>query len=233
MYINDRNTAEDAGAYETGEEIKIPADAGQEEKHAGDPVNEEFEKLIKGRFAGEFARRTQRIIDKRFKETKALESENARCAEFMKKLSEAVGTDAGDIDALLEAVESAVKNGRPAPSPDREQMEREAKAVYPDFDLTEAMKDGGFQRYAGIGLSFADAYTLSHIEEIKNAAARQGALEAVRSIGTMRSRQPEMSREFRTEIKKSAADLSPREIRSYAERAANGERIAFSELGLK
>ena len=232
MYINDHDPTDKAGAYETGETASVPADAGQEENNAKNTAGDEFEQLIKGKFAGEFARRTQKIIDKRFKETKALESENARYSEFMKKLSEAVGADAGDSDALLEAALNAVRNSRAAP-PDREKAEREAKAVYPDFDLSEAMKNGEFQKYVDIGLSFADAYTLSHIEEIKNAAARQGAVEAVRSIGTMRSRQPEMSREFRTEIKKSAADLSPREIRSYAERAANGERIAFSELGLK
>ena len=230
MDFIDRNSPEEAGAYVTGEAENIPADAGQEENDAKDTVGDEFEKLIKGRFAGEFARRTQRIIDKRFKETKALESENARYSSLFKKLSEAVGAD-GDDAALLEAVQSAVK--RTAAPRESGEMEREARQMYPDFDLAEAMQDDAFQRYAGMGLTYAEAYTLSHIEEIKTAAARQGAVEAVRSIGTMRSRQPEAPSGFRTSMKKSAADLTSGEIRSYAERAANGERIAFSELGLK
>lgn len=232
MEKNDRISVQSDGAYETGEKSIPSADAGQEETSETLSASDEFEQLIRGKYAGEFARRTQRIIDKRFKETKALEAENARFKEFMGKLTEAVGHEIRDPDELFEAARAII--GKKALSGEEiAGMVSEARSRYPGFDLPEAQKNGDFQRYAALGLSYADAYTLSHIEEIKKEAAKEGALEAVRSIGTMRTRPPETSGEIRTVLKKSASELSPREIRSYAERAAGGERISFDELGLK
>ena len=79
----------------TGEEAKTP----QKTK------TQAFEELIKGEYKEEFSKRTQGIIDERFKKMKGMESELATHNEIIKRLSEKYGTDAKDTKALLKAID--------------------------------------------------------------------------------------------------------------------------------
>lgn len=75
-------------------------------KSANNPETLEarFEDMIKGEFKDVFAKRTQGIIDERFKKTKGLEEKLKSMDPILSILSEKYGTDANDINALTKAI---------------------------------------------------------------------------------------------------------------------------------
>lgn len=80
----------------TGEEAKTPTKTKAQA----------FEDLIKGEYKDEFAKRTQGIIDERFKKTKGIESELSEFKAIGQRLSEKYGVDANDKKALLAAIDN-------------------------------------------------------------------------------------------------------------------------------
>lgn len=83
-------------------------DAGAEpEKAEAEPrdKNAEWRKLIEGEYKDEFQKQTQGIINKRFREMKGLQEENARLAQLAEKLGDRYGVDPRDLKALSEAVD--------------------------------------------------------------------------------------------------------------------------------
>lgn len=64
-----------------------------------------FEDMIKGEFKDVFAKRTQSIIDERFKKTKGLEEKLKSMDPILGVLAEKYGTDANDIEALKKAID--------------------------------------------------------------------------------------------------------------------------------
>ena len=90
----------DAVNSQSGESISV--DAGQVENEV--TADEEFESLIDGKFKEQFTKRTQSIIDKRFKETKQLEEFKASVSPLMEKLNEKYNIENGDIKGLTEKI---------------------------------------------------------------------------------------------------------------------------------
>lgn len=64
-----------------------------------------FENLIKGEYKDEFAKRTQGIIDSRFRETKQMQETLKSHENLIGMLADKYGTDASDINALTKAIE--------------------------------------------------------------------------------------------------------------------------------
>lgn len=64
-----------------------------------------FEELIKGEYKEEFQKRTQGIINDRFKETKSLQEKLQSQETILKMLSDKYGVDSTDIKALTKAME--------------------------------------------------------------------------------------------------------------------------------
>lgn len=64
-----------------------------------------FEELIKGDYKEEFNKKTQAIIDRRFKETKGLQEALQSHNSILSMLSDKYGVDASDIAALQKAIE--------------------------------------------------------------------------------------------------------------------------------
>lgn len=65
-----------------------------------------FEDLIKGEYKEEFSKRTQGIIDERFKKMKGMEAELNANNDIMQRLADKYGTDVKDKAALLKAIDS-------------------------------------------------------------------------------------------------------------------------------
>lgn len=67
-----------------------------------------FDEMIKkgGEYAEEFNKRTQSIIDKRFKETKGLQEQLASQQSIMETLAAKYGVDASDLQALTKAIDA-------------------------------------------------------------------------------------------------------------------------------
>ena len=65
----------------------------------------EFERLIKEEYKDEFAQRTQQLIDRRFRETKTLQSQLQALSPVMELLAEKYGVKPGDTAGLAKAIE--------------------------------------------------------------------------------------------------------------------------------
>ena len=80
----------------------------------GDGRRDAFEKMIKGEYKDVFAERTQKIIDKRFAETRSLEDRFGKLEPVLNRLYARYGVNPGDDDALAAAMEkdSAVKGAQ-------------------------------------------------------------------------------------------------------------------------
>lgn len=64
-----------------------------------------FQELIKGEFKEEYAKRTQAMIDDRFKKTKATEERLKSIDPILQTLADKYGADANDIEALKKAID--------------------------------------------------------------------------------------------------------------------------------
>lgn len=65
-----------------------------------------FEDLIKGEYKEEFGKRTQGIIDERFKKFKGMEAELNTSREILQRIAEKYGADVKDPKAILQALDS-------------------------------------------------------------------------------------------------------------------------------
>lgn len=86
----------DQGQTTTGEETNTPQKSKQQT----------FEDLIKGEYKEEFSKRTQGIIDERFKKMKGMEAELNANKEILQRLADKYGADVKDSKALLKAIDS-------------------------------------------------------------------------------------------------------------------------------
>ena len=226
------------GNDETGVEIP-PADAGQELEKAEEVKEnngtdeDEFEQLIKGKYASRFAQKVQKIIDKRFRQTKELEAQVKENNEFMQRLAVLCEGDSSKPDQLYRLVEELAKREKRAlPDPSRmQEMTQRARKDYPDFDPVKALEEPEFRSLVEMGLDFSRAYTLTHLEGIKEQSLKEGARRALLSVSTMGSRPAEGELSHGTPSgRRGVASLSSSEVRNLMERAAKGEKIKFKDI---
>lgn len=79
-------------------ETHVTASSAEDRKAA-------FEELIKGEYKTEFGERTQQLIDRRFKETKAMEERLGALQPVLDALGTKYGVDAADVEKLMSAIE--------------------------------------------------------------------------------------------------------------------------------
>lgn len=63
-----------------------------------------FDELIKNEYKDEFSKRTQKIIDQRFKETKSLQEKQNKLQPALEVLANKYGIKADDVDGLVNAI---------------------------------------------------------------------------------------------------------------------------------
>lgn len=63
-----------------------------------------FDELIKNEYKDEFSKRTQKIIDQRFKETKSLQEKQGKLQPMLELLATKYGVKADDVDGLVSAI---------------------------------------------------------------------------------------------------------------------------------
>lgn len=213
-----------------GEETGKTADAGEESSLS---VGDEFESLIKGRYAAEFARRTQKIIDKRFRQVKETEEENRRLKDTIGKISERLNCGEDEVSDALER-ELGGREKRGARSlPEEAELVRQARETYPEFDFESCRKNERFMTYAGMGLTYAEAYTLANLDSIIRSAAEKSAGDTLRAIRSMGRRMPEFGESSPGgSALRPVSSLTSPEIREIVERAGAGERIELSRYGI-
>jgi len=165
----------DGANSESGENISV--DAGQVENEV--TADEEFQSLIDGKFKEQFRKRTQSIIDKRFKETKQLEEFKSSVAPLMEKLNEKYNIENGDVKGLTEKIFSE-ENEIDSKNTIKEKQNNlkdqvslwvketdEIKEIYPDFDLKNELKNSTlFGKLLYNGVPLKTTFEVIHKDEI-------------------------------------------------------------------
>lgn len=159
---------------ETGENV---ADAGQEVTLEVNE-DEEFDRLINGRFKDKFTKKTQAIIDKRFKQTKELEAYKEKTAPLIEGLMEKYNIPSGEENRLLEMELSSEVTPVPEKAPEGEakiknqvarwlQESVALKEQMPEFDLRRELKQHKeLGKLLLGGIDVKTAYEMVHREEI-------------------------------------------------------------------
>lgn len=154
------------------------ADAEQENENLNN--QDEFENLIDGKFKDEFRKRTQSIIDKRFKETKLLEEYKAKVSPIIEKLNQQHGIEDGNLDTLYDKLFQESQNTSQSEEANLILKSRVAswvkeseslKEIYPDFDFREELKSQSlFGKLLHSGVPLKSAYEVVHKDEILSGA---------------------------------------------------------------
>jgi hypothetical protein len=109
----------------------------------------------------------------------------------------------------------------------------ELKKTYPDFDLSKEILNPEFASRIERGLSVADAYRLTHMDDIVANAATNAAKKAeentVTAIKSKAQRIPENGTQQTPGVirKTDPSKLSDKDLAEIAKRVARGERISF------
>ena len=167
----------------TGAENTVDAEQIERNEVNGD---DEFSELINGKFKEQFTRKTQAIIDKRFKETKNLEAYKNDVSPVVSGLMEKYGLKEGEESRLFELMNSQnEKENTEQITGDKKSaintlarnvknwvsQGESLKATYPEFDLRNELKANKlFSRLVLNGVSVKDAYETSHKDEILSGA---------------------------------------------------------------
>lgn len=183
----------DGAVGETGE--KDDAVAGQNGADTVD-LESEFSQLINGKFKEQFTKKTQAIIDKRFKETKILEDYRNRVSPTIQRLMEKYGIEEGEEGKLAEllnentAEKRGTENETDIDSEDSADDYKEKrrfrlkervsswvkesqslKELYPDFDLRKELQNSQlFSQLVMGGAPVKAAFETVHRDEILSGA---------------------------------------------------------------
>ena len=215
----------------------------------------EFEQLIKGgKYENAFKKRTQGIIDKRFKNYKSLEESVAKQQPLIDFLSAKYGIDSSDPTSLLEKMqnESQItdtpkeKNADARDLKTREQFVaqkaralsqrwtdegEQLKKLFPSFNFKTELKNPVFSSLLKSGMPLSKAYTAAHSDEILKSAvsstAKKVAEQTLKSIRANGSRVAEngLHSSAGTVRKTDVSSLTGKEIRSIIKQVENGSKI--------
>lgn len=227
---------------ESGDEF---AAAGQENEENCD---EEFSKLISGKYKDQFTKKTQAIIDKRFKETKELEAYKSKVSPIMEKLMDKYGLTEGEEEKLLNGfdenrtIPNKSPNGDELSSKDKLKSkigiwlkESEAlKSTVPDFDLRNELRSNKlFSRLLLSGVPLSTAYETVHKDEIISDAMHYTAdavrRETVKNIEAkgMRPVENGISSESAVVTSVDVNSLTSQDILKILKQVENGANIKF------
>ena len=221
------------------------ADAGQSTENYALNNDEEFENLINGKFKEQFHKRTQSIIDKRFKETKELEEFKEKVSPLLEKLNEKYSVENGDTDLLNQRIseeesqENSDENNKRSESLKARvaswvKETDEVKSVYPDFDFRNELNGNplfGKLLYSGVPLK--SAYEVIHKDEILSGAmaytAQKVREQVVKGIEAKGRRPLEngMTSETGIVTLTDVNALTPKDILKILKQVENGANIKF------
>ena len=132
-------------SMETGDNI---ADAEQTNTENS---SDEFSQLINGKFKDEFTKKTQGIINQRFKQTKELEAYKGKVSPTIDALMKKYGLNQGEEDKLIDCIDSENEQTKQPQTSNQNTLKskiaswlKEGEAMKqknPDFDLRGEIKN--------------------------------------------------------------------------------------------
>lgn len=207
-----------AGA--AGRDAAAPVLSAAEQPSAEQDKRAAFDRLIRGEYKAEFAERTQNIIDRRFRQAKALEEKYQQSERLIRTLAARYGVPADELDALARTAGKPAQAGAaqpqtgpqpPAPAqtqPPARQLAQQAarrtcarwlyesegmKQTYPQFDLRAEVKNPDFAGMLKSGVSLRTAYQACHLDELLGGAMKYAADKAAENVAARvadRARRP-------------------------------------------
>ncbi|MBR3767926.1 MAG: hypothetical protein IKL10_06780 [Clostridia bacterium] len=185
------------------------AEEGQAAENEDTSPDEEFNELIKGKYADAFKKRTQSIIDKRFSKMKGYEKTALVCAPLIESLqSKFPDIEKADTEALVRAYLESEKNESKAektesekPSPVLQaaqehlkkraahalslhlsEEEKKLREIYPSFDLQrEYASSPELRSLLASGVGLRRAFETVNLEKIMGSALRYAVMKAGKS----------------------------------------------------
>lgn len=226
---------------ETGGEDAVAEQSGAEIVNTDD----EFAQLINGRFKEQFTKKTQAIIDKRFKQTKELEEYKERVSPVVERLMEKYGVESGNESSLLDFIE----NGENLPINENIAERRnnlrgrisnwlkqsdEVKNTYPDFDLRKELRENKlFSQLLLGGAPLRAAYETVHKDEILSGAmaytadkVREQVVKGIEAKGR-RPIENGVSSESAVVTSVDVNSLTSQDILKILKQVENGANISF------
>ncbi len=204
----EENVNTGAPAEEAAEQKTV--DAGQ--TTGSENLDSEFEELIKGKYKDAFAKRTQNIIDRRFRKEKEKKERSGEGGAAIRAAS-AIGV-ADEYGKMLSEAEETAR-------------------AYPSFDLEAECRDKRFVALLSSGIGVKGAYEALHHGEIVAGAMQYAAdrvLEAAQK-GSMHAldRPTENGTVSGGAIdpKRDVSSLTGKDIRDILKRVERGEKIRF------
>ncbi len=219
---------------------------------AGTIAEDEFNELINGKFKEQFTKKTQAIIDKRFKQTKELEEYKEKVSPTVTRLMEKYGLTDGQEELLPEYVSGEKKRisagGEFSPA---EKIHKHTDALrsrvrgwfedsselkndYPDFDLRKELRSNKlFSQLLMGGAPLRAAYETVHKDEILSGAmaytADQVRQQVVKDIEAKGRRPVEngVSSESATVTSINVNALTSQDILKILKQVENGASIRF------
>ena len=227
---------------ETGVENAVAGQVGAENGDA----ESEFAELISGRFKEQFAKKTQAIIDKRFKQTKELEEYKDRVSPLVERLMEKYGISPGDEDKLAGVLENE-HDGKSTTHTGLSRMDNlrgrigswikqgeEMKESFPDFDLRKEIRENKlFSQLLIGGAPLRAAYEIVHKDEILSGAmaytadrVREQVVKGIEAKGR-RPIENGVSSESAVVTSVDVNSLTSQDILKILKQVENGANISF------
>ena len=216
-------------AVKTAEEGNLQSGENKEgfDAESEKEKNAEFEKLINGEFKNQFARRVQKIIDRRFKEVKKLketfEKNETRYENIIKRLI-------AENVYLKKMRENGEQNEKAKERAQKLRAEvEETKKEYSDFDFKEQLKNPEFARLIKVGVSVKHAYEVTNMDALLEKNAKNAEKKIVDSIRSKGVRPVENGSRSTSGVvlDSNISKLTKKDRKEIAKRAARGERISF------
>ena len=166
----------------------------------------DFDRLIRGQYKAQFDERVRRILDGRLR---ALRQENARLRRDREERQKNAVAAVGSLAAQASDI----------------------RALYPDFDRQQEMRQPLFGQLIGAGIDGRTAYEVVHRQELMQTAMSYAAARAreqmARSIASGGQRIREGGGKSSCVSRSDPSRLSASELADIRARVKNGEKIRF------
>ncbi len=205
-----------------------------------------FEALIRGEYKDLYDARVSETVRRRLGAARESEAKLAALAPTAALLSDLLGTDPNDADAIGNRIKGLLDGEREAAqkkewdekqSEERYQTwEREARELatrYEGFDIERELGNGQFRAMLQAGVGMQNAFFAVHAEELLPAtlthavrAVREQVTRAVQN-GSVRVSEEGLTPRASASAKSDVSRLSRAEREAIIRRVAKGERITF------
>ncbi|MBR4286674.1 MAG: hypothetical protein IKT55_03085 [Clostridia bacterium] len=229
--VNGESGGENAVAGQSGAEIVS--------------TDDEFNQLISGKFKEQFTKKTQAIIDKRFKQTKELEEYKERVSPLVESLLKKYGVESGNENTLIDFIEKPIEQTERVTKAQRVSTLRgrisdwikqsdEVKNTYPDFDLRNELRGSKlFSQLLLGGAPLKAAYETVHKDEILSGAmaytadrVREQVVKGIEAKGR-RPLENGVSSESAVVTSVDVNSLTSQDILKILKQVENGASISF------